>query len=177
MNIAPGKTRQRKVEVLAFTLMEVMFAIILSVAAFAGVILAYTLTIRRAEWSGYSLAAQALGIQQLEQARSAVWDPALGKNELLTLNLLAWTTNASGGSGYSWANLDLPISGTNATCATNFVTLKKIPSIGGAAGVDLYLLRVDTVWRGGFVSGQKNRLFTNSVGTYFAPDNRDVSTL
>jgi hypothetical protein len=43
------------------------------------------------------------------------------------------------------------------------------------AGVDLYLLRVDTVWR--FVAGTTKKMFTNSAATYFAPDNRDVSTL
>ncbi len=58
------------------TLVEVIFAIVIVVVVFAGVILAYTQASYRAQWTGYSLAAESLAIKQIEQARSARWDPA-----------------------------------------------------------------------------------------------------
>src|ERR1051325_11879550 len=60
----------------AFTLMEVVIATTISALTMAGTIYGYGLTCRRAEWAGYSLAAQSLANQGLEQARAAKWDPA-----------------------------------------------------------------------------------------------------
>ena len=67
-----------------------------------------------------------IGIQQIEQARSAVWDYSIAKNELTNLNLLSWTYNSTTkvGKGYITNVLDVPISGTNIVVATNFVTVK-----------------------------------------------------
>jgi type II secretory pathway pseudopilin PulG len=58
-----------------FTLAEVVTAIGIVAMIFGGMMVAYTQATRRAQWSGYSMAAQGLAIQQLEQARSAQWDP------------------------------------------------------------------------------------------------------
>lgn len=73
---------------------------------------------RQAEWTGYSLAAQAVGDQQIEQARSAVWDYSIGKNELTNLKSTGWSYNATTkvGKGYSTSVLDLPISGNQRRC-------------------------------------------------------------
>jgi hypothetical protein len=154
-----------------FTLAEVIIAIAISVVAFAGVIKCYTQTAQRAQWSGYSLAAQALAIKELEQARSAVWDiTALGnRNELTNLNLMGWTYNATTqiGTGYSIANLDLPVMGTNVIRATNFVTVRMVP-LTGFPTVSVQMVRVDTVWP--FKFGKFN-CYTNTVANYFAPDN------
>ena len=61
-------------------------------------------------------------MQQIEQARSAVWDYSINKNELTNLNLRAWTYNATTrvGTGYTTNVLDLPISGTNIVVVDQF---------------------------------------------------------
>jgi prepilin-type N-terminal cleavage/methylation domain-containing protein len=141
----------------AFTLVEVVMAIAILGLVFGGIILSSVLLARRAEWTGYSLAAQALAIQQLEQARSAKWDildtPAV--NELTNLpSVIA-------------ATLDLPISGTNAVWATNYVTMKTV-SIPSSPPCLVYMVRVDTVWP--FRHGSELVYHTNTVANYFAPD-------
>ena len=158
----------------AFTLAEVVISLAIAALLFGGIITAYTVTTRRAEWTGYSLAAQSLAVQQLEQARSAVWDPGDDKNEITNLNLLSWTYNNSTkvGKGYSWANLDLPVSGTNFVRATNFVTITMLTNVTGAPGVNLQMVRVDTVWP--YTGSGGTHFFTNSLCTYLAPDNRSL---
>ena len=162
----------------AFTLAEVIVALAIVTLVFGGIITAYIQSSRQAEWAGYSLAAQALGIQQIEQARSAVWDTSLGKNELGSLNLIGWTynTNTGTGTGYATNVLDLPISGTNTVIATNYVTLKMFYLNGvSSPPVQVQMVTVDTVWV--FKSYRGTRIFTNRTATYYAPDNREVSTL
>jgi type II secretory pathway pseudopilin PulG len=159
----------------AFTLAEVVVSIAIAAIVFGGTISAYIQTTRRAEWSGYSLAAQSLAIQQLEQARSAIWDTALGKNEVTNLALNNFThPSANVWKGSSWTNLDIPVSGGNFTRATNIVTITMITNVGGVPAVSLQMVRVDTVWP--FKVGNKYLLYTNSMSTYLAPDNRDAAT-
>jgi Tfp pilus assembly protein PilV len=167
-----------------FTLAEVVTAIGIVVMIFGGMMVAYTQATRRAQWSGYSMAAQGLAIQQLEQARSAQWDPCANTNqifELLTL-LQSPTTIAPSGtllggiSGYTWTNLDLPTSGSNFVRATNFLTIRMFYVNSSATPpISIQSIRVDTVWP--FVWRNSTRLFTNTVCTYTAPDNRDRTTL
>jgi hypothetical protein len=168
----PGKPRTA-----AFTLAEVVMAVAIAALIFGGIIAANVQLTRRAEWSGQSLAAQALAIQQLEQARAAVWDESLTKNELKSLNLSDWSynTNTGVGKGYSWANLDLPIAGTNYIRATNYVTLTLLTNVAGSANVRIQMVQVDTVWR--FLGFGATRLYTNRIATYYAPDNRDEEQL
>ena len=160
------------------TLVEVMFSLIVMVLVFQGVVMAYMQSSRRAEWSGNSLAAGALGVQVIEQARAGIWDMSINKNELTNLNLTAWTYNTSAltGSGYSWAILDLPVSGTNTVMATNYVTIKTV-FLNGQTNppVQVQLVSVDTVWPFSYRSG--TRYYTNHNYTYCAPDNRDASSL
>ena len=168
-----------------FTLAEVVIAVAIIAAVFSTILLAYNQATWRAEWSGYSLAAQSLATQQIEQARAAVWDPSLmsgsgvALNELTNLTLLGRTVSSGVVKGYTTATLDLPIS-TNAgpVMATNFISIRTVnPVFGGTAFATspLQMVKVDTVWR--FRIGSTNRLYTNSVSTYFAPDNRDAETL
>lgn len=164
----------------AFTLAEVVISIAVTGLAFAGILAGYVQSARRAEWSGYSLAAQALAIQQLEQGRSAVWDYSAGntRNELTNLNLInrSYNTSTKTATGYSWGILDLPYSGTNVIRATNFVTVRMF-YLNNVANppVQLQMMQVDTVWP--FSVGTTLKYFTNTVATYFAPDNRDPETL
>lgn len=120
---------------------------------FSGILLGYVSAAKRTEWSGYSLAAQALAIQQIEQARSAKWDilsvPSV--NEITNIPTVTWT------------NMDIPYSGTNYTRATNFTTIKQV-TITTNPFVSVYMVRVDTVWN------TRGVLFTNSIANYYAPD-------
>jgi hypothetical protein len=159
-----------------FSLAEVVMAVFVSMLLFGGMITAYTNVTRNAQWSGYSLAAQALAIQQVEQAHSAVWDPTDNppKNEISNMMTGLSGYAYSGGvlSGYSWTNLDLPVNGGNYVRATNYVTLSTITP---SAGVTLQVLQVNTVWP--FRLGNATAYYTNTVVTYLAPDNRDPDTL
>jgi prepilin-type N-terminal cleavage/methylation domain-containing protein len=163
-----------------FTLAEVAIAMAIVTMIFAGIILAYTQAAFRAEWTGYSLAAEALAVKQIEQARSARWDPAsigptgVPVNELYQLNLLGSNYNSGSQTltGYSWTNLDLPSNGTNVLRATNFVTVKPVSSTSNGSNISV---RVDTVWS--FRWRSETKLYTNSICTYIAPDNKDSSDL
>ena len=138
---------------LGFTLVEVVMSLAIVAFLFGGIVAAFVQSGNRAEWSGYSLAAQALAIQRLEQARSAKRDimdtPVV--NELT--NLPSVLTNI----------LDIPISGTNAVIATNFVTISSIP-ISTTPLITVQMVQVNTVWP------FRGKLFTNTIANYYAPD-------
>jgi hypothetical protein len=133
--------------------MEVVMCLVIMGMLFSGILLGYVTSAKRTEWSGYSLAAQALAIQQLEQARSAKWDvlsvPAV--NEITNIPTKTATI------------MDIPYAGTNYTWATNYVTISPI-TLSTNPPVSVYLVRVDTVWR------TRGLNFTNSIANYFAPD-------
>ena len=154
--MALPEIRKSKARAAAFTLAEVVVCVFIMMVLFAGILTAYIQTSYRAEWSGYSLAAQALAIQQLEQAKSAVWDVQQTpvKNELTNLPTVTYAT------------LDLPVTGSNYVYATNYATLSLIPS--GLAGVSNYMVKVDTVWPFRW----KNQViyFTNTIADYYAPE-------
>jgi Tfp pilus assembly protein PilV len=139
------------------TLVEVLISLMIITLVFAGVGSMYVQTTYRAQWSGYSLAAQALAIQQLEQAKSAVWDTRSVpiKNELTNIATVTAGT------------LDLPVAGTNIVWATNYATIRPI-TIWNNPPVTTYLVKVDTVWPfhwSGVVS-----YYTNTIADCLAPD-------
>lgn len=160
------QTRKRR----AFTLAEVVMAVAIIALVFSTVLIANTQATRRAEWTGYSLAAQSLAIQQLEQARSALWDPATypPKVEITNLVLQGLSSFSNGISGYTTTNLDLPVSGTNYVYATNYVSVNYI-TVSSAPVINVYMVRVDTVWP--WVESGGYHFFTNTVVNYYAPDN------
>ena len=163
------------------TLFEVLIALVIVVVVFDSIVEGYISTGTMAEWTGYSLAAQQIGVQSLEQTRSAVWDIALGKNEITNLNLIAYNWNSSNQTltGYTTNTLDVPYSGTNYVIATNFITIKMI-YINNSTNVpvQLQVVRVDTVWPfRDWANFSSQYLYTNSICTYMAPDNRDPGTL
>jgi Tfp pilus assembly protein FimT len=165
----------------AFTLMEVLIAVVLAALMFGGIISGYMLGAKRLQWAGYSLAAQTLSVQCLEQARSAVWDGSTNV-EILNLSFVgssrSYSTTNSGKTwlltGYTTNILDIPWKGTNYLLATNYITIQQFYA-NNYSGRLVYLqsVRVDTVWP--FIGWGNFALkyYTNSSCTYIAPDNRD----
>lgn len=134
-----------------FTLAEVVISMAIASLAISGVIYGYVMTAQRAEWSSYSLAAQSLALQRIEQARACKWDPAgyPPVDELVSSNF-----------GVVVDILDIPMSGTNVVYATNYTTITTV-----TANPPLRMIRVDCCWM-----FQKRGAFTNTVATYRGPD-------
>lgn len=158
----------------AFTLVEVVIASGIIGLVFAGIINCYIQSGLRVQWTGYSLAAQSLANTVLEQVRSASWDPAQATpiNNMTNMNLsgASYNSGTQTYTGYSVSILDVPYSTTNYTMATNFVTVQLI-YVGGAANVQMQFIRVDTVWP---MKLRGSKLFTNTVSTMVAPDDRQL---
>jgi type II secretory pathway pseudopilin PulG len=134
-----------------FTLAEVIVSAGIAVIALGGIIYGYILSAQRAEWSAYSLAAQSLAMQRLEQTRAAKWDPSgyPPDNDHLTSNYFPIIrTNI----------LDIPITRTNFVYATNTTTISTI-----STSPPLRMIRVDCTW-----SFPKRGAFTNTVMCYRA---------
>jgi type II secretory pathway pseudopilin PulG len=150
----PG-TCGSKARAAAFTLAEVVVCVAIIMLVFAAIITAYIQTSYRAEWSGFSLAAQASAIQQLESAKCAVWDP-LQSPPMDQISQLPRVTSTL---------LDLPVTGTNAIYATNYTTVTNLTT---SAGYSIYFVKVDTSWP--FRWKNQTIYFTNTIADYFAPD-------
>ena len=136
-----------------FTLAEVVVAIAVATLSFGGVIYGYVLTSDRAQWSAYSLAAQSLAMQGIEQARAAKWDPK------------AWPgVDELGVTNYTQVDLlDVPVSG-RAVQATNYISVTLV-----SQDPPLRQLRADCVWR--LFNGRRSRgPFTNTVITLRTAD-------
>lgn len=148
-----------------FTLAEVVMSLLIVGSVFGGILMAYVQSGKRAEWSGMSLAAQAYGIQQLEQARAAVWDESaqIPFNQITNLLLLSPSYYSNSLRGYTWTNLDIPFAGTNFVRATNFVVITNVP-ISVNPAISVTSVQVDTVWH------YQEKTFTNRLVNYYAPD-------
>ena len=134
-----------------FTLVEVVMSSALAAMSMAGIIYGYIQSAKFAEFTGYSLAAQSMALQRVEQCRATKWDP-LGYppvDELVSTNF-----------GTQVNILDIPISGTNIVYATNYTFITTL-----STNPPLKMVRVDCVWP--FLG---RGLFTNSTLTYRAPD-------
>ena len=131
--------------------MEVVISLSISALTIGAIVTGYTLSTKRAEWSAYSLAANSLAVQRLEQTRAAKWDPTGWPpvDELVSANFPVKNEI-----------LDIPISGTNLVYATNFTTITTLSS-----SPPLKMIRVDCTWM--FLSRGP---FTNSVVTYRTSD-------
>jgi type II secretory pathway pseudopilin PulG len=149
----PG-TCGSKARTAAFTLAEVVICVGIMMLVFAAIITAYVQTSYRAEWTGYSLAAQAAAVQQLESAKAAVWDP-LQTPVMDQISQLPLVTSVL---------LDLPVSGTNTLYATNYITVTLMQN-----GVySNYFVQVNTVWP--FRWKNQTVYFTNTIADYYAPE-------
>lgn len=134
-----------------FTLAETMISIMIMGLVFSGVLLTYTRSSQRAEWSGLSLAAEALCVRQMEQFRAVLWDTQ-------TIPILDNTTNIATSNT---TILDIPISGTNVVWATNTFT---ITSFTGAGPSYYKMIVSQTVW------AWNGKIFTNQLVDYRCPD-------
>ena len=136
-----------------FTLTEVVVSIAVGTLVFAGVIYGYVLTTDRAEWSAYSLAAQSLATQGIEQARAAKWDPK------------AWPpVDELGVTNYTEVDiLDVPVAGWPVE-ATNCISISLV-----SVDPPLRQLRADCIWS--LTSGRRSRgPFTNTAVTLRTAD-------
>jgi hypothetical protein len=119
-----------------------------------GVIYGYVKTTDRAEWSAYSLAAQSLALQGVEQTRAAKWDPQAWP----PIDHLAPTNFVQ------IEQLDVPKKGPP-VLATNYVSITLV-----STNPPLKQLRADCVW---VLKHRRSKLrgpFTNTVITLRAPD-------
>jgi len=161
------------------TLIEVAISMAIVALLFGSTIQAYIQSGQRVAWTGYSLAAQALAQQTIEQARSALWDPGQpsSPNQITNLNVVAgsgsYNTGTRTWTGYATNILDVPYSANNYTVATNFVTVQMV-YLDGSSNCPAEFVRVDCVWPYGLRTGMQ--YFTNTVSTLIAPDNRDPSS-
>ena len=150
----PGRRAARQPQSTSgFTLAEVVVAVAIATLSFGGVIYGYILTADQAQWSAYSLAAQSLAMQGVEQARAAKWDPKSWPpvDELGLTNYAAVET------------LDVPVCGKS-VLATNYISISLV-----SADPPLRQLRTDCVW--GLPNGCRSRgPFTNTVITLRTAD-------
>ena len=135
-----------------FTLLEALIAVVILSITISAAIYGYLESSRVAEFSSYSLAANNLAMQKIEQTRACKWDtqasPAV--DELVPSNFPA-----------EIELLDVPVVGTNATFATNFTTITEV-----SKNPPLKLIRADCVW----ALMQDGQLYTNSFHVYRSPD-------
>ena len=171
---AGRRAGRRRLEARGFTLLEVVMSSAIVALVFAGIIEAYEQSGQRLEWTGYSLAAEALAIQTIEQARATLWDTAQNPpvNELTNLNLMGVSYNSGTLTGYSTNILDIPYESTNYVIATNYVTIQML-NVNGNTNVQEQVVQVQTVWP--FYIRASNLYFTNTVSTIISPDNRSPS--
>ena len=134
----------------AFTLVEVVIALALTALIIGGILSSYLLSSRRAEWSAFSLAAQSLASQAIEQTRAAKWD-ALATPPIDEVTRARFPESVQ--------VLDLPQSGTNIAFARVRLTISTV-----STSPPLKHVRAECVWP--FMG----RSFTNSVSTFRAPD-------
>ena len=140
MLIETSSVHKKNTQSKAFTLTEVVIATMIAAVTAGSVIFGYVLSAKTAEWASYSLAAHALAMQRIEQARSCKWDlQASPPVDELVSSEFPVQTNI----------LDIPIVNSNqVTIATNFTTITDI-----SASPPLKMIRVDCTWT--FVTGGK----------------------
>ena len=133
------------------TVVEAVMALAISGSCIGAVLGGFFVSIERTEWSAYSLAAQALAQQRIEQTRAAKWDPMTSPaiDQVVSTNFPVVITA-----------LDLPASGTNIVYATNKTTITTI-----STDPPVKQIRVECSW-----AFPKRGVFTNTTVTYRSPD-------
>jgi prepilin-type N-terminal cleavage/methylation domain-containing protein len=140
-----------------FTLIEVLISFLILGMVIAGLIYGYVQMNRTATWASWSLAAQSVASQGMEQARGAQW------NELGGVDQWPPTTNAAGNiTPYQNTNCTLDVPSTGASIyVTNYITIWNV-----SVAPPLRMIRSDCVWYFPLSSQQG----TNTVITLRAPD-------
>jgi type II secretory pathway pseudopilin PulG len=135
----------------AFTLIEIAVALAVSVLVMAGMFQGYTMASRRAQFSSFQLAAQAMAMQQMESIVAANWViSGTSVTNIFSPSLSAAQINA----------LCLPSSGTNLVYGTNYATVTQISTYP-----PYVMVEVRCVW-----SFMGMGTFTNTVGVLRSPD-------
>ena len=155
------KTRQNKAYVTkrpgdAFTLVEVLVALLIFGMVSAGILYGYVQANRLAEWSSMSLGAESYALQGIEQARAAKWDTASYRQVmddfLPPTNYIQLDTN------------DVPQSGAP-LLLTNIITISAVYSSTNG-GLNLRQIKSEVDWKFPLTG----KMFTNTVITFRAPD-------
>jgi hypothetical protein len=133
--------------------METLVSMLIMGVFFGSSLLAYTHASKRAEWSGLSLAAQAMATRQMEQFFAATWDTQSNPPVDQTTNV---PTNVV-------CVLDLPISGTNVVWATNICSVSNI-TVSTTPLVNIKMITVNTYW------SFNGAVYMNKVVNYRSPD-------
>jgi prepilin-type N-terminal cleavage/methylation domain-containing protein len=133
-----------------YTLIEVVVSLAIGGIMVAGMIAGYVQAATHAEWSAYSLAAQSLAMQRIEQTRAARWD---------TLHFPPIDQVVSSNFPITIEMLDVPVSGGNPVLATNYTTITTV-----STDPPLKFIQVDCVW-----PFANRGVFTNTIITYRAP--------
>ena len=133
------------------TLIEVVMALTISAIAIGSVVSAYILAARRAERASYTLAANSMAQQRIEQTRAAKWDTSVSPvvDELVNTNFPQQTIV-----------LDKSVLGTNAVYATVTTAISLVSS-----NPSLKRIQSSCVWM-----FMERGPFTNSIVTYRCPD-------
>jgi len=158
------------------TFWDVLISLVIVAMVFGSIINGYLVGAKKAQWSGYSLAAQSLALHAVEQARSATWDGNLNVQITnMTLQNKTFTNTTASTwqmTGYTTNIMDIPWQGTN------YVTIQTLFANGITnPWVQLQMITVSTVWPFNGWGNFSVQCYTNTVITYLAPDNRDPSKL
>lgn len=169
----PARPHRLRRATAGYSLIEVVIAMAVVAMIFGGVIRSYEQAGVRIEWTGYSLAAQQLANQVVEQCKAATWDPTRlsgPQNDLTNMALLSasYSTTNLTYTGYLNGVLDIPYSSTNAITAKSYVTVT-MSYLSGNTNIPVQFIRVDTVWP--FRPRGNTTYFTNTICTMVAPDN------
>lgn len=164
------KQKNRRNAADAFTLVEVLMAIVIMAMVMTGLLYGYVQANRMAEFSSLSLAAQSYASQGIEQIRSAQWNSQMWPitNGPDTGDERPPTTNSSGVVTpiVQVATLDIPTIGqpTSSNFAfwvTNYIRVTQI-----SANPKLRQIQSDAVW----TFALTGKRYTNTVITLRAPD-------
>lgn len=145
---------RRRQATAGLTLVEVIISLALGCLVFSGILVGYVQTSDRAEWSSYSLAAQSLAMQAVEQARGGKWDPKawppldqMPPTNFVTIEIL-----------------DVPVAG-EPVHATNYVRVTDV-----SLNPPVRQIRADCVWGLRFRRTGVQGPFTNTAVTLRACD-------
>jgi type II secretory pathway pseudopilin PulG len=146
-----GQPAQRVNDAQAFTLIEVVVAMLVATLVMAGMFKGYTMASRRAQFTSYSLAASATAMKQMERIVASQWViSGLAITNIFNPTLTTVETNA----------LCMPSNGTNLVYATNFATVTQL-----SVNPPYLMVRVDCVWN--FMG---LGVFTNTLAVLRGPD-------